>query len=233
MSSFSSDCGNTSAATTKVMEAAQRTVVARTARLVLQQPSADTLPHFLGTKVGCHPAAAMFLVKRLASKHAPEVLEDHGWVDLVGRRYELDSGHFMVRVDGERRYTGRDASRLRQARRVGTSSTVLEPLWLIELLRGAVWAADIGEGEVRGVVCRRYEVVTDFPRAAAASQYGMVQHFVTPGPPATDLAEEPWDGRHIRAEVFIDGEGLVRRIHVHGPLMNVTMDLYDFGAAVD
>jgi hypothetical protein len=95
--SFSSDCGNTSAATTRVMEAAQRTIAARTARLVLQQRSADTLPHVLGTRVGCHPAAPVFLLMRLASKHAPEVLEDTGWVDLVGRRYELDSGHFMVR----------------------------------------------------------------------------------------------------------------------------------------
>jgi hypothetical protein len=156
-----------------------------------------------------------------------------GWVDLLGRRYELNSGVFMVRVDGGRRFTGRDSSRLREDRRVGGSSTLLEPLWLIELLRGTVWAADIGEGEVSGVVCRQYEAVTDFPRAAAASQCGMVQHFVTPRTLATDLALEPWDGRHIRADVFIDSAGLVRRLDLRGPLMTVTMDLFDFGAAVD
>ena len=229
MPPFSPDRGNTSPATTMVMEAAQRTMAAKTARLVRQQPSADTLPHLLGRRPGCHPATLMFLLMRFASRHAPEVFVETGWVDFVGRGYELDSGHYMVRVDGGRRFTGRDASRLRQDRRVHTSSTPLEPLWLIELLRGTVWVADIGEGEVRGAECRQYEVVTDFPRAAAASQNGMVQHFVPPGPLATELAEEPWDGRHIRADVFVDPAGLMRRIHVRGPLMNVTMDLYDFG----
>jgi hypothetical protein len=222
-------------ATTIVIEAAERTVAARTARLALRRPSADTLMHLLGHgKLGCHPATPVFWLMKVASKHAPEVLAHAGWVDFVGRRYELDgSGEWMVRVDGGRRFTGRDASRLRQERRVRSSSTLLEPLWLIELLRGTVEAADMGEGPVRDVVCRHYEVVTDFPRAAAASQCGMVQHFVPPGTLAKAPAIEAWDRPHIRADVLIDDAGLVRRIHVRGPLMNVTIELFDFGAIVD
>lgn len=179
-------------ATTAVIEAAERTMAARTTRLVLQQPSSDTLVSLMGrSKAGCNPATPVFWLMKVASKHAPEVLAYAGWVDFVGRRYELDgSGEWMVRVDGRRRFTGPGASRLRQERRVRSSSTLLEPLWLIELRRGTVEATNIGEGAVRDVVCRHYEAVADFPRAAAASQCGMVQYFVPPGAPAKAPAIE-------------------------------------------
>ena len=61
----------------------------------------------------------------------------------------------------------------------------------------------------------------------------MVQHFVPRGAVAKAPATEAWDGRHVRTDVLIDSGGLLRRIHVRGALMNVTMELFDFGATVD
>jgi hypothetical protein len=209
-------------------------MAARTARLILQQPFRDTPMYLMGhTKAGCSPATPVFWLMKVMAKKAPDTLVDSGWVDFVGRRYELDStGQWMVRVDGGHRYTGPNASRLQRERRVSASSTLLEPLWLIELVRGTVKAADRGEKEVKGVVCRHYDVVADFARAANASQCGLAQPIVPPEALAKDLAIETWDGRHIPADVFIDSTGLVRRIHVRGFLMNVRMELFDFGVAV-
>ena len=109
----------------------------------------------------------------------------------------------------------------------------MEPLWLIELLRGTVEAAEVGREQINGVDCVHYDVVTDLGRAAAASTCGMAQHFVPPGTEANALAIGTWDGRHVPADVFIDSAGLVRRINVRGPMMNVTMELFDLGAAID
>jgi hypothetical protein len=234
MSPSSPSSSNTAGAATQVIEAAERTMAVGTARLVLQQPPRDTATYVMGhMKTGCNPATPVFWLWKVVTDRLPDVVAESGWVDFVGRRYELDAGHWMVRADGVHRYTGRNASRLRRHRRPQMSSTLREPLWLIELLRGTVEAEEMGTEDVRGVVCRHFAVVADFPRAAAASQCGLAQPLVPPEALCRKLGIEVWDGRHIGADVVIDSAGLVRRINVRGFLLNVTMELFDFGDAVD
>lgn len=102
---------------------------------------------------------------------------------------------------------------------------VNDPLWPLDALFGARDAVEIGAGEVRGVPATQYRLRIDLAKADAALPAGVT----VPAGPYRRLNQIP-------AEVWLDADGLARRIAVSGepetgddaPTWSI-VELWDFG----
>ena len=102
-----------------------------------------------------------------------------------------------------------------------------DPLWPLDALFGARNAVEVGPEEVRGVPATRYRLTVDLARADAALPEGVT----VPTSPYRALSQIP-------AEVWLDADGLARRIAVStgsgggddAPIWSV-VELWDFGVA--
>lgn len=148
-----------------------------------------------------------------------------GVLDLAGRRSMMDYGSYaVVQVDGEQ-WTGR-AGRALDTLPSSRASTAV-PLWLLDLLGGAVSADDQGEDTIDGDRCRRVHVVVDLAVASAAVPGGLPS-------PARDrfddllaLPVEVWvDATRVRRIKFSDPEGSYASVAT-------TLTLSGFGVDVD
>jgi hypothetical protein len=102
-------------------------------------------------------------------------------------------------------------------------ATAHQPLWLLNLLRGAVDGEERGVELLRGRRCTRFDVQSDVLRAADALSYGMAL------PPGASRVDEL---RNTPVQVWIDDEGHLRRARQPGagPGPSVlTLDLTEFG----
>jgi hypothetical protein len=103
-----------------------------------------------------------------------------------------------------------------------------DPLWPLDALFGASGdAAEIGPEAVRGVPATRYRVTVDLARADAALPAGVS----VPSGPYRSL-------RALPAEVWLDADGLARRISVNSEPATADavwsiVELWDFGIAAD
>jgi len=107
---------------------------------------------------------------------------------------------------------------------------VNDPLWPLDALFGARDAVEVGAGSVRGVPASHYRVTIDLARADAAVPAGVT----VPAGPYRRLS-------HIPAEVWLDADGLARRIAVmtdptagdgSTPMWSI-VELWDFGVPAD
>lgn len=105
-----------------------------------------------------------------------------------------------------------------------------DPSAAVDWLRGASGVTEVGQEDVRGDTTTRYEVTLDLQAAAQAS-----------GDPATQAALESLAATTTQADVWIDGEGRMRRMS-YGLDMNsagqavnssTTVELWDFGVPVE
>jgi hypothetical protein len=111
----------------------------------------------------------------------------------------------------------------------GGPRRVNDPLWPLDALFGAGDAAEIGAEHVRGVPVARYRLKIDLARADAALPAGVT----VPAGPYRWLSQIP-------AEVWLDADGLARRIAVIGepeakegtPTWSI-VELWDFGVPAD
>jgi hypothetical protein len=107
---------------------------------------------------------------------------------------------------------------------------VNDPLWPLDALFGARDAVEIGAESVRGVPATRYRLTIDLARADAALPAGVA----VPEGPYRRLSQIP-------AEVWLDADGLARRIAVMtnptagtgGTPMWSVVELWDFGVLAD
>ena len=107
---------------------------------------------------------------------------------------------------------------------------VNDPLWPLDALFGARDAVEAGAGSVRGVPATRYRLTIDLARADAALPAGVT----VPDGPYRRLSQIP-------AELWLDAEGLARRIAVltnptggaGGTPMWSVVELWDFGVLAD
>jgi hypothetical protein len=105
-----------------------------------------------------------------------------------------------------------------------------DPLWPLDALFGARDAVEVGAGSVRGVPASHYRVTIDLARADAALPAGVT----VPAGPYRRLSQIP-------AEVWLDADGLARRIAVmtdptagdgSTPMWSI-VELWDFGVLAD
>jgi hypothetical protein len=106
---------------------------------------------------------------------------------------------------------------------------VNDPLWPLDALFGAGDVAEIGTGDVRGAAATRYRLAIDLAKADAALPAGVT----VPAGPYRRLSRIP-------AEVWLDADGLARRIAVNaepetrdGTPTWTIVELWDFGVPAD
>jgi hypothetical protein len=115
-------------------------------------------------------------------------------------------------------------------RDTGGPRGVNDPLWPLDALFGARDAVEIGAESVRGVSATHYRLTIDLARADAALAAGVT----VPAGPYRRLSQIP-------AEVWLDADGLARRIAVMtdptggegGTPMWSVVELWDFGVLAD
>jgi hypothetical protein len=115
-----------------------------------------------------------------------------------------------------------------------SAPTANHPTWIIEALAGATGARRVGTEEVRRAACERYALdPVDLSAAAASAAIALPPHGGLTGPT-------------LRGDVWIDGDGLVRRVtwtqplrgrrrlrpKQTGPRMWRSTELWDFGLPV-
>ncbi len=138
-----------------------------------------------------------------------------GVIDFELRRVLTDFGRAQLLEAGDHRFVWR-RGRWGQDGRAGAAG---QPSWLFDLLAGVVDARKLGQDEVRGVSCRRYDAKVDLARASAASPYGLAV-------PQVDRYE---DLSNLPLEVWLDGQGRVRRLRFSAEPLGTTLELFDFG----
>lgn len=106
------------------------------------------------------------------------------------------------------------------------TASAYQPLWLLNLLRGVVDAEERGVDFLHGQRCTHFGAQADLLRAADALAYEMA----LPPLGVSQLQEL----KEIPVEVWIDGEGYVRRArHTAAGGTNVlTVDLTEFGISL-
>lgn len=109
-------------------------------------------------------------------------------------------------------------------------ASTLQPLWLLDLVRGVVSAREQTPQIVAGRTCRHFSVLADLNRAAEAVSYPMA---IPTGMVRLD------DLTRIAAQVWVDDDGKIRHMRhteyfrqaedAGVPLSTVTVDLIEFG----
>lgn len=94
-----------------------------------------------------------------------------------------------------------------------------EPQWLLALLVGCVEAEDCGVIEVGGVRWRHYRAACDLSRADSGTGRVVL-------PP---LSREDLDLSRLPVDVWLDGDGRVRRAVFHNGQYRTVLELSEFG----
>jgi hypothetical protein len=215
--------------------AGARTVAAGTARLFAAWSEGSPVPE-AGDRRGegvADFAARRALVAQVVlftSGFTEEYIAQHQDDDSDGDLHELgepqeaiyDGANTYLRVGGN--WTGFFLGD------PGGPRGVNDPLWPLDALFGARDAVEVGAESVRGVPATRYRVTIDLARADAALPAGVT----VPAGPYRRLSQIP-------AEVWLDADGLARRIAVltdptgggGGRPMWSVVELWDFGVLAD
>jgi hypothetical protein len=233
-----------------VREAARRTIEAGSARVwtarFLDPPLSDDDPRVSRLIIAAMQTSAEGVADltrrraRLATTLSPaiETLTERTvarwpWLDEDDDDDEEEEPEFdTVFIGGHRYFGGGDRWIL-----MGDGESALtpqHPTWIVEALAGATGARRVGSEEVRGGACERYALDPVDLRATAASAAIAL-------PPHGSIARPT-----LRGEVWIDGDGLVRRVtwiqpmrgrprlqpKQTNPRMWSSTELWDFGLPV-
>ncbi len=150
-----------------------------------------------------------------------------GVLDFEGQRcmYGDPSPSTAVLVVGDRTWNGPFPAAVESD---GAAASTLQPLWLLDLVRGAVSAREQTPQLLDGRPCRRFSALADLNRAAEAVAYRL----------ALPMGMKHLDDlTRIRAEVWVDDDGCIRRIRhtdetAGVPISTVTLDLIEFGVGL-
>ncbi len=150
-----------------------------------------------------------------------------GVLDFGGQRcmYGDPSPSTAVLVVGDRTWTGRFPAAVEAD---GVPASTLQPLWLLDLVRGVVSARERAPQLLDGRPCRQFSARADLHRAAEAVSYELAL--------PTDMKHLD-DLTRIGVEVWVDESGCIRRIrhsteYAGVPTSTVTVDLIEFGVGL-
>ncbi len=182
------------------------------------------------TRWAWHVAGRMFisgmrrLIKRLSRTMAEGVV---GIIDFEANRcvYCLDRSKVEM-IIGDRRWYGAPGTTVERLS-AGPASE-LQPLWLVDLVRGVVDARVEGTERLDGRMARRFSARADLNRAAEVVSYEMA---------VPSNTAQLVDLTNIAVEVWVDDDGYIRRIryasgHPGTPMSTSTLDLTEFGIAL-
>lgn len=146
-------------------------------------------------------------------------LVGEGYIDFGGHRSAFAYGSFAVMVVGDRMWMGRSGTPI--ATLPEERASWLEPLWLIDLVRGVTDFEVRGEELVGDRTCQRLYAYADLGRAAAASPSDL---------PVPTGADRYGDLLRLPLELWIDEQNHIRRARQGDATVTLTLDLLEFGA---
>lgn len=164
------------------------------------------------------------LLKRLSKTMAEGMV---GTIDFEASRcvyYPAPSKAEMI--VGDRRWYGAPGTTIEGV--AGEPASDVQPLWLIDLVRGVVDAREEGAESLGARRARRFSAHADLDRAAEAVGYEMAV--------PSDLRERG-DPKYVAVEVWVDDDGYIRRIRRASgdpgtAMFTSTLDLTEFGIAL-
>jgi hypothetical protein len=227
-----------------VREAARRTLDAGSARVamrsVLDPPATHPLiAAMFQSREGVADLARRRVRLDVTDRTATRALAEHitskwPWLDDDEDDEEDDDVNFVTVFADGCRYVGvRDRWSLSEDGNPGGRRTQDDPTWILDALRGARGAHRAGSEDVRGTDCERYTLDPVDLRAADG---------------AIELPEHgTLDRPTLRGDVWIDADGLVRRVTWRQPprvrrrvrppkppaIMWHITELWDFGLPVE
>ena len=159
---------------------------------------------------------ANFAISKVSTwmvKNSAKARTAAGVIDLQRRRYMIDFGAYAVLQTDGQEWSGRSGRSLSTL--PAGDSTESAPFWLLELLVVLRSATDADRQVVRGVRCRHY-------RASVEAGHAW-----------TVLPDRWLDDRFdLPIEVWID-DRYIRRVRICAEQRTHTLELWDFGVAVD
>ncbi len=162
------------------------------------------------------------VLKRLSNTMAEGVV---GIIDFEGSRCVYFLGRSKAEmIVGDQRWCGAPGA-IVEGPCPGPASE-LQPLWLVDLVRGVVDAQEQAAEHLNGHLARRFLAHADLNRAADAVSYAMA----TP----SDIHQRV-DLTRIAVELWIDDNGYIRRIRqasAETPMSTSTLDLIEFGVTL-
>ena len=221
----------------QVLSALERTLGRGTARIVFsltidlsepQRPPRPRGPLLRRLKARFAQASALSFLRFmgwLMRTRVPGIekrpVQHSGLLDLAAHRcmYSLIGTSKVTLVVRDQRWEGEPGSPVSELT-AGPAATA-QPLWLLDLVRGITEAKAQGEESLGGQTTRRFTAYANLERALRAAPYPM------PGANASDLVV---DHKRLPLELWVDGEGCIRRIHVRHSLVPMTLDLLELGA---
>ena len=156
---------------------------------------------------------AMSKVATWMVKNTAEARDAEGVIDVQKRRYMIDFGAYAVLQADAKEWSGRSGRSL--SRLPADDPAESAPFWLLELLVVLRTATDAGHQDVRGVGCRYYHATVEASHAWT-------------------VLPDRWleDRDDLPIEVWI-GDGYIRRVRLCAEQRTQTLELWDFGVAVD
>lgn len=220
------------AAVSEIIACAARTLEAPSARMALghEWQSLPSAGEF-GPAARLIGAAARAVWRRIAPAEADLRRGDAvGFAEPAAGRYMIDSGWGGETCDGGVTFTGRPGrpvAGLRPERESGDS------LWLLRLVPGVTEADFEATETLRGTACRRFAVLVDSARAAAASLVRLRKPMgVSPElPPMLPLTV--WTGGQYVRQVRLRDQGPATKAGPPAAVMGkvYTLELWDFGVS--
>lgn len=163
------------------------------------------------------------LLKRLSKTLAQGVV---GILDFEANRcvYYMERSKAEMIV-GDRQWYGAPGASV--AGLAAGPASALQPLWLVDLVRGVMDAREQGPERLNGGTARHFSAHADLNRAAEAVSYEMAV--------PSDI-DQLVDLTYIAVEVWVDEDGYLRRIrHASGDggtgMSTTTLDLIELGIA--
>jgi len=177
-----------------------------------------------GALVRVSIVGAMRLVMHWLRKGATQSAA--GVIDFVAQRCMYADPSSTTLVVGDRMWRGPSGTAVSAV--AADPASTLQPLWLIDLVRGVVAAREQTPEVLDGRSCRRFSAHADLTRVAEAVPYELAI------PSSTGRLGEL---KQIPVDVWVDDDGCIRRIrHVATigvtpslPTNTTTVDLIEFG----
>ena len=146
-------------------------------------------------------------------------LKGEGYIDFRRHRCALDYGSYALIVADDRMWSGRSGRPV--ATLPDETATSIEPMWLLDLVRGVTGVEAEGEELVRGRKRQHLRTHADMGRAAAVAPAGL---------PVPIGAARYEDLLRLPLELWLDEDGYIRRLRQGDETATLTLELLELGA---
>jgi len=146
-------------------------------------------------------------------------LQGEGYIDFRAHRCALDYGSYALIVVGDRMWSGRSGRPV--ATLPDEPATFIEPMWLLDLVRGVTDVEAQGEELVSGRRRRHLRAHADISRAAVVAPAGL---------PVPIGAARYGDLLRLPLELWLDEDDYIRRLRQGNETATLTLELVELDA---